>query len=46
MPRKYIERSLIEKHLQAYLSEVTYRFNRRFWGKELLDRLIKACISV
>ena len=34
-----------EKHLQAYLSEICYRFNRRFWEKELFDRLVKACIS-
>jgi hypothetical protein len=34
-----------EKHLQAYLYEITYRFNRRFWKKELFDRLIQACVS-
>ncbi len=34
-----------EKHLQAYLSEICYRFNRRFWEKELFDPLVKACIS-
>ncbi|MCP4258328.1 MAG: transposase, partial [Planctomycetes bacterium] len=34
-----------EKHLQAYLSEICYRFNRRFWEKELFDRLVKACVS-
>ena len=39
-------RGVSEKHLQAYLSEICYRFNRRFWEKELFDRLIKACISV
>ena len=44
MSRKYIERSLIEKHLQSYLSEIAYRFNRRFWEKELFDRLIQACV--
>ena len=38
-------RGVSEKHLQAYLSEVCYRFNRRFWEKELFDRLVKACIS-
>lgn len=38
-------RGVSEKHLQAYLSEICYRFNRRFWEKELFDRLIKACIS-
>jgi transposase-like protein len=37
-------RGVSEKHLQAYLSEVCYRFNRRFWEKELFDRLVQACI--
>ena len=38
-------RGVSEKHLQAYLTEICYRFNRRFWEKELFDRLVKACIS-
>lgn len=38
-------RGVSEKHLQAYLSEICYRFNRRFWERELFDRLVKACIS-
>ena len=38
-------RGVSQKHLQAYLSEFCYRFNRRFWEKELFDRLIKACVS-
>ncbi|MCK4829280.1 IS1595 family transposase [bacterium] len=38
-------RGVSEKHLQSYLSEICYRFNRRFWEKELFDRLIKACVS-
>lgn len=38
-------RGVSEKHLQSYLSEVCYRFNRRFWEKELFDRLVKACVS-
>jgi predicted RNA-binding Zn-ribbon protein involved in translation (DUF1610 family) len=38
-------RGVSEKHLQSYLSEVCYRFNRRFWEKELFDRLIQACVS-
>ena len=37
-------RGVSGKHLQAYLSEITYRFNRRFWEKELFDRLIQACV--
>ncbi|RZB31512.1 MAG: hypothetical protein SRB2_04481 [Desulfobacteraceae bacterium Eth-SRB2] len=38
-------RGVSEKHLQSYLSEIAYRFNRRFWEKELFDRLIHACVS-
>lgn len=38
-------RGVSEKHLQSYLSEVCYRFNRRFWEGELFDRLITACVS-
>lgn len=38
-------RGVSNKHLQAYLSEITYRFNRRYWEKELFDRLVKACVS-
>jgi transposase-like protein len=38
-------RGVSDKHLQSYLSEFCYRFNRRFWEKELFDRLIKACVS-
>jgi len=38
-------RGVSGKHLQSYLSEVCYRFNRRFWEKELFDRLVQACIS-
>jgi len=38
-------RGVSEKYLQPYLSEICYRFNRRFWEKELFDRLVKACVS-
>ncbi len=34
-------RGLSEKHLQAYLSEIAYRFNPRYWERELFDRLNK-----
>lgn len=40
-----VHRGVSEKHLQAYLSEICYRFNRRYWEMELFDRLVKACIS-
>ena len=38
-------RGVSAKHLQKYLHEICYRFNRRFWEKELFDRLITACVS-
>lgn len=38
-------RGVSRKHLQKYLSEVCYRFNRRFWQKETFDRLLAACAS-
>ena len=34
-----------QKHLQSYLAEVCYRFNRRFWGQEAFHRLLNACAS-
>lgn len=33
------------KHLQEYLDEFCYRFNRRFWEPELPFRLLNACVS-
>jgi len=33
------------KHLQSYLDEYCYRFNRRFWEDQLFDRLLSACIN-
>lgn len=32
-------------HLQAYLDEFCYRFNRRFFPDQLFGRLLNACIS-
>lgn len=33
------------KHLQRYLSEFCYRFNRRFWESQLFDRALNACVA-
>jgi transposase-like protein len=33
------------KHINRYLSEFCYRFNRRFWEKEMFDRLLTACLN-
>jgi transposase-like protein len=38
-------RGVSRKHLQSYLSEVCYRFNRRFWGRGVFHRLLFACAS-
>lgn len=38
-------RGVSKKHLSCYLAEVCYRFNRRFWERELFDRLVQASIS-
>jgi hypothetical protein len=33
------------KHLQAYLNEFCYRFNRRNFKGELFNRLVNCCLS-
>jgi hypothetical protein len=38
-------RGVSEQHLRSYLCEVCYRFNRRFWERELFDRLVHDCAS-
>lgn len=38
-------RGVSAKHLQRYLSEICYRFNRWFWGKQAFHRLLNACVS-
>lgn len=38
-------RGVSDKHLESYLSEICYRFNRRFWEKELFERLVQACLT-
>ena len=37
-------RGVSNQHLESYLNEICYRFNRRFWERELFDRLIQACV--
>lgn len=36
---------LDKKHLQAYLDEFCYRFNRRKWHPQLFNRLLHACVN-
>jgi transposase-like protein len=38
-------RGVSDKHLESYLAEIGYRFNRRFWEKQLFDRLVQACVT-
>ena len=38
-------RGVSDKHLQRYLSEVCYRFNRRLWPDESFHRLLNACAT-
>jgi transposase-like protein len=33
------------KHLQSYLSEFCYRFNRRFFENQMTDRILTACLN-
>ena len=33
------------KHLQRYLAEYCYRFNRRMWDSQLFNRAIMACLG-
>ena len=32
-------------YLQSYLNEFCYKFNRRYFGEKLFDRLLMACVS-
>ena len=34
-----------EKHLNRYLAEFSFRFNRRFWDSQLFNRTLAACLS-
>lgn len=34
-----------EKHLDRYLAEFSYRFNRRWWGAQLFNRALAACAA-
>ncbi len=33
------------KHLQSYLSEFCYRFNRRFFENQMTDSILTACLN-
>jgi len=33
------------KHLDRYLAEFSYRFNRRLWDSQLFNRTVTACLS-
>ena len=41
-----VHHGVSEKHLHRYLAEFLYRFNRRAWSSQLLNRALLACVSV
>ena len=40
-----VYRGVSNKHLQRYLDEFCYRFNRRFWEDQLFGRVLCACLN-
>lgn len=40
-----VHHGVSEKHLHRYLAEFLYRFNRREWSAQLLDKALSACVS-
>ena len=40
-----VHHGVSNKHLQRYLDEFCYRFNRRFWEGQLFYRLATACVN-
>ena len=40
-----VHHGVSEKHLDRYLAEFTYRFNRRYWDSQLFNRAVVACVS-
>lgn len=41
-----VHHGVSEKHLHRYLAEFLYRFNRRAWSSQLLNRALTACATV
>lgn len=41
-----VHHGVSEKHLSRYLAEFLYRFNRRAWSSQLVNRALLACVSV
>ena len=33
-----------KNHIERYLAEFCFRFNRRFWEKQMFDRILNACV--
>jgi transposase-like protein len=40
-----VYKGVANKHLQRYLDEFCYRFNRRFWEDQLFGRVLCACLN-
>lgn len=42
---KGVHHGVSEKHLDRYLGEFVYRFNRRYYDSQLFSRAVAACVS-
>jgi hypothetical protein len=40
-----IHHDIEPQYLQSYLNEFCYKYNRRYFGDKLFDRLLIACVS-
>jgi len=40
-----VHHGVSEKHLDRYLAEFSFRFNRRYWDSQLFNRTVFACVS-
>lgn len=40
-----VRHGVSEKHLDRYLAEFSYRFNRQYWDSQLFNRTVVACVS-
>lgn len=40
-----VYRGVSEKHLNRYLAELSYRFNRRTWDSQLFNRTVTEYVS-
>jgi hypothetical protein len=41
-----IHHMISDKYIQNYLDEFCYKVNRRYYGEQIFDRLLIACLSM